>query len=256
MRRSHALRWYPRVLMTAGVLAVPGLAEAAGGSSIASAPVFPFGTPVAGGGTPAKQYYRLPLFAGDRLTLDVSEPGAVFGTCASNVSFQFFAPDVTDYQVAGATPLTTIGTSQGLHEDTWTAPFTGQGILRELSCDGEPSIAAFTLTISVAHASLVSFRAGFDEASRLARELPGLDARDLQALRPFEVAARVSTGVGSGTVVMTGRTEPLPRATGQAARIRTHSAERYGGVARVDTVASSAPRPPRDDAIGRGRRGL
>src|SRR5205807_7013488 len=54
--------------------------------------------------------------------------------------------------------------------------------------------------------SLVSFRLGFEEATRLARELPGLTASDLQALRPFEVAARISTGTGSGTRIVTGRT--------------------------------------------------
>ena len=93
--------------------------------------------------------------------------------------------------------------------------------------------------------SLVSFRAGFDEATRLARELPGLGAADLQALRPFEVAARVSTGTGSGTVVMTGRTEPLPPMTGQAARIRAMSAERYGGLAEVSV--------PEGDVAGSSR---
>lgn len=101
--------------------------------------------------------------------------------------------------------------------------------------------------------SLVSFRAGFDEATRLARELPGLGAADLQALRPFEVAARVSTGTGSGTVVMTGRTEPLPPMTGQAARIRAMSAERYGGLAEV-SVPRETSRDRPDGALGRGRR--
>lgn len=103
--------------------------------------------------------------------------------------------------------------------------------------------------------SLVSFRAGFDEATRVARELPGLSASDLQALRPFEVAARVSTGTGSGTAVMTGRTEPLPPMTGQAARIRARSAERYGGVAEVSTIAPKRmPTDPPDGSLGRGRR--
>ncbi len=77
-------------------------------------------------------------------------------------------------------------------------------------------------------ATLVSFRAGSDEAQRLARELPGLTASDLQALGAFEVAARIGTGAGSAVQVVTGRTEPLPPPLGNAQRIRERSAERYG----------------------------
>lgn len=103
--------------------------------------------------------------------------------------------------------------------------------------------------------SLMTFRAGFDEATRLARELPGLAASDLQALRPFEVAARVGVGAGSGTNVMTGRTQALPLATGQAERIRQQSAGRYGGTANVEAVTSQAPSLANADAVlGRGSR--
>jgi len=77
-------------------------------------------------------------------------------------------------------------------------------------------------------ASLITFRLGYDEATRLSRELPGLGPEDLQALRPFEVAARVGTGLGSGVTAITGNTQPLPPPTGQAARIRALSAQRYG----------------------------
>lgn len=76
--------------------------------------------------------------------------------------------------------------------------------------------------------SLVVFRLGYDEATRIARELPGLGPQDLQGLRRFEVAGRVSTGTGAGVAVLTGTTLPLPAPTGQARRIRELSAERYG----------------------------
>jgi hypothetical protein len=76
--------------------------------------------------------------------------------------------------------------------------------------------------------TLVTFRLGFDEATKVARELPHLGPQDVQALKRFEVAARVSTGEGSGVSVMTGRSEPPAPVTGQAERIRTLSAERYG----------------------------
>jgi type IV secretion system coupling TraD/TrwB family protein/uncharacterized protein DUF87 len=78
--------------------------------------------------------------------------------------------------------------------------------------------------------SLVALRAtGADEAARLARELPGLQAADLMGLSRFECAARISTGgLGGGSVVVTGRTEGPPPVTGQAALIRALTAERYG----------------------------
>jgi hypothetical protein len=78
--------------------------------------------------------------------------------------------------------------------------------------------------------SLIALKAtGHDEATRLARELPGIEASDLMALGRYECAARINTGaLGSGSVVVTGRTEGPPPVTGQAARIRALSAERYG----------------------------
>ncbi|HYM55683.1 MAG TPA: hypothetical protein VES97_09985 [Solirubrobacteraceae bacterium] len=83
-------------------------------------------------------------------------------------------------------------------------------------------------------ATLITFRAGADEALRLARQLPGLTEADVMALARFEVAARIGTGAGSAVTVVTGRTEPLPPPTGQADAIRARSAEVYG----------SDPEPP------------
>ncbi|HEX3691957.1 MAG TPA: DUF87 domain-containing protein [Solirubrobacteraceae bacterium] len=110
--------------------------------------------------------------------------------------------------------------------------------------------------------TLVSFRAGAAEAATIARELPGLEARDVQSLPPFQVAARVAAGDGSGSVVVTGRTEPLGHPTGQATRIRERSAQRYGR-SREDVQAAireryGAPTMPTDEpdegAFGRSRR--
>lgn len=93
-------------------------------------------------------------------------------------------------------------------------------------------------------ATLVAFRQGRTEAQRLAGELPGITQADLGALRPFEVAARVATGAGSAVSVVTGVTEPPSRPTGMAERIRTLSAERYGGRA----AELGAPMPAAPDA--------
>jgi hypothetical protein len=100
-------------------------------------------------------------------------------------------------------------------------------------------------------ATLIAFRAGAEEAERLARQLPGLSAADLLGLQRFEVAARVGTGLGSATMVVTGRTEALPPATGQAEAIRRRSRERYGS----DFARPKPSESKRDDgSIGRAQR--
>jgi hypothetical protein len=77
--------------------------------------------------------------------------------------------------------------------------------------------------------SVLAFTAGSEEAARVARELPGLEASDLMGLGRYECAARIATtDPGAASAVITGRTEPLPAVTGQAAAIRSASAACYG----------------------------
>jgi hypothetical protein len=101
-------------------------------------------------------------------------------------------------------------------------------------------------------ATIVSFRASADEAARLSRELPGITAGDLQALRQFEVAARLGGGAGAGVTTATGRTLPPPPSTRSAPSIRRRSAERYGSSPQpaVDNPDQAAP----DGPVGRKRR--
>jgi len=109
-------------------------------------------------------------------------------------------------------------------------------------------------------ATLLSFRTGATEAARVAAELPGLTALDLQSLGAFEVAARVGVGVGAESVVVTGRTEPLPPPTGQAERVRRLSAERYGRsreeieAAVQDRYGTNAEPVELGNELGRARR--
>lgn len=78
-------------------------------------------------------------------------------------------------------------------------------------------------------ASLLTFRAAHDEATRIARELPGLSPQDVMSLGRFEVAARINAAQrDSGVAVVTGHTEPLALAGHGAAVIRARSAARYG----------------------------
>lgn len=104
-------------------------------------------------------------------------------------------------------------------------------------------------------ASIITWRADADEAQRLARQLPGLTDADVMALGRFEVAARIGTGLGSAVSVVTGRTEPLPPETGQAAAIRSHSAEVYGSEPDASRASPDTTTYTNDDApLGRAGR--
>jgi hypothetical protein len=89
-----------------------------------------------------------------------------------------------------------------------------------------PESTRVSLTGNVA--SLITFSAGHDEATRIARELPGLSAQDVMSLGRFEVASRVPAGGDRGVAIVTGRTEPLPPASRQVDTIRARSAALYG----------------------------
>ncbi|HEV7494998.1 type IV secretory system conjugative DNA transfer family protein [Baekduia sp.] len=103
-------------------------------------------------------------------------------------------------------------------------------------------------------ATLLTFRAGADEAKRLAREMPGLSERDVQALGPFEVGARIGVGAGSHVAVVTGRSLPWPQETGMAESIRDRSADAYGAPAPVTEDEGPAGDIASDEASSIGRR--
>lgn len=105
--------------------------------------------------------------------------------------------------------------------------------------------------------SMLVWRSGADEAARLARELPPLTAADLMSLARHEVAARISTeGAGRGSVVVTGRTEPLPPALGTGPLIRRLSAERYGREpAEIEKALRERTTRSEDETSGFGRTG-
>jgi hypothetical protein len=87
--------------------------------------------------------------------------------------------------------------------------------------------------------SFVTFRAPAEEATRIARQLPGLTDADVMALERFHVAARLTAG--GAVSVVTGRTLALPAPTGHAASIRDASARLYGTpVGQPDLPATSS----------------
>lgn len=123
--------------------------------------------------------------------------------------------------------LTDLGAGMGLEELLEQARGLGAGVTIATQATGRLSQSVRTSLLANV-ATLATFRAGADEASRIARELPGIEARDLQSLAPFEIAARVGTGRGAGSLSVTGHSEPLPPPGGQAGRIRALSAGRFG----------------------------
>jgi hypothetical protein len=121
-----------------------------------------------------------------------------------------------------------------------------------LSRIGEPTRSALLGNV----ATFIAFRAGALEASRIARQLPGLSEGDVMALGAFEVGARVASGPGGAVSVVTGHTEPLPPPTGHAKAIRDRSAERYASPPR-EQAEPAVPESPHGDGegpLGRVRR--
>jgi hypothetical protein len=77
-------------------------------------------------------------------------------------------------------------------------------------------------------ATIAAFRPGAEDAARVARELPGLTAEQLQQLDPYTVALRLGVAPGQVAPVCTVRALPLPEAVGDANALRRISSERYG----------------------------
>jgi hypothetical protein len=77
-------------------------------------------------------------------------------------------------------------------------------------------------------ATIAAFRPGAEDATRIARELPGLSGDELQRLDPFTVALRLGLGPGQVAPVCTVRTLPLGEPTTNADAVRQASSQRYG----------------------------
>jgi hypothetical protein len=77
-------------------------------------------------------------------------------------------------------------------------------------------------------ATIAAFRPGAEDASRIARELPGLSADELQRLEPYTVALRLGLGPGHVAPVCTVRTLPLTEPTADVDGLRRASSQRYG----------------------------
>ncbi len=79
-------------------------------------------------------------------------------------------------------------------------------------------------------ATIAAFRPGADDAKRIAKELPGITADELQQLDPFQLALRLGLAPGRIAPVCTIASRPLREATADVDAIRRDSAQRFGRV--------------------------
>ena len=112
----------------AAALAWAAMAYGNGGNSIASAPDLPIGVQTASGWTGTNgEWWRINLQAGDQLTIDYGGTDSR----AYLLGLHVYSPDVTDYTIKDADPVTNNGTgSNGKSEFVWIAPSAGRWIIK------------------------------------------------------------------------------------------------------------------------------
>jgi hypothetical protein len=112
--------------------------QAAAGTSIASAPQLPVDTTVVGGAVGTTEFWRVPLAAGDKLTIDYLQLND------GHVDLYVYKPDVTDFTL-GSTSSVASAETYGQSKFTWTATGQGSWILKVYSSHG------YQLTAHVQH---------------------------------------------------------------------------------------------------------
>jgi hypothetical protein len=127
-RRSRRLGRVARARTTVVLALLLGCAGtpaalAAGGASIAGAPVASPGVLQTGGGQ-VQEFWRVSLFASDHIT--------VRSDSTSTLSVELYAPDVDDYTLRSHDPVNGSGNSamkSGKSEFSFDSPFTGAGTI-------------------------------------------------------------------------------------------------------------------------------
>jgi hypothetical protein len=128
-------------------------------STIAAAPDLPIGALVASGwvepgfadGLDYGEFWRVPMNAGDKLTLDATETGCDEGAA---LGFEIFAPSVTDFTVRNANAGAS-GGADGHGEFTFVAPSSGPWILFVNGCDS----TSYDVLASMKERTLISIQA-------------------------------------------------------------------------------------------------
>jgi hypothetical protein len=138
------------VLALLATLLLPSAALASSALPIAEAPTIQYGASETGGGHIGCEYWRLPAYAGDKVTLRWQDIEGEY-----NPTAYLFGPTVEDATIRTAAPLSSHGTEGGANLLTFTVPFTGLGVLQVMantSCFEYDRIASYTFTATDAHA--------------------------------------------------------------------------------------------------------
>lgn len=140
--------------LTAHMTPLQGASPVQGGSSIATAPRMPLDSEAVSGwanGNPAGQYWRVPLGARDRLTVDVRAVGSACGANAEHGA-DIYDPSVTDYTLSGSSPTQSYTEDfHGQYELVFTAPHSGNWTLNIHAC----ATYTYTLSAHVQHPTAV-----------------------------------------------------------------------------------------------------
>jgi len=212
----------------------PGVANAEGASTIASAGSLPLDSLVVGGGQPI-DFYRIALSAGDQIDINydmLGEPNCGY--------LYLFDPTVTDFNLAQAKAVSSVNVHPGQQAVTLTSSFNGSGTLA-IPIDGPSTyqlsryaplqtplyncsvVTPFSLTAAVEHLTQASFQ-------RLPAQLGSPN-------RHVRLAARVQSPAGApvGNCMFERVTHFLPvRITQAATRNGVCTASvRAGGPGRV-----------------------
>jgi hypothetical protein len=109
------------VIATAVVaLLLASSAVASGGTSIASAPMLPLGGALETGGGKRGEFWRMQLYGGDRVTIDMELSGGEY-----QADLFLIAPSINDFTLQGSTPTLDLKARIGKSQNIMQAPSTG-----------------------------------------------------------------------------------------------------------------------------------
>ena len=153
-------------------------AQASGGRTIDSAPTLNFGELQTGGGVQS-EFWRLPVFGGDRVTFRIDFPAANYST----LDLRPIAPSWDDFTISQYTEDGLGAILEGKSQRIWRSPFTGLATLWVTPWRNGPELMpSYSFTATAEHASSLS--------------ISGVPRR-IRRGRSFKITARVQSPAGA-----------------------------------------------------------
>ncbi|HVE80848.1 MAG TPA: hypothetical protein VNA68_01775 [Candidatus Dormibacteraeota bacterium] len=146
------------VLLMVLILGTTVPAQAAGGDSIATAPAVQYGELTTGGGK-KKEFWRLPVYAGDMVTFRWSGNGSGEDPDRSQPVVSFYDPAIDDYKFNMAIGQGRQETGGGKSEFTFTPPSTGLWSMHAANESKSPEdlMWPFSFIATVEHSTAITF---------------------------------------------------------------------------------------------------